>query len=99
MITFYWIAEYGKVLLGYLLVMYLWPSLVFRKHLAGKIQDLSFQLLCHGTDGDHKYPCFNPGPFAYFKQMGIRPYFLWDFALFSAWKAECLESRRDKASV
>lgn len=42
MITFYWIAEYGKVLLGYLLVMYLWPSLVFRKHLAGKSRTYRF---------------------------------------------------------
>lgn len=42
MITFYWIIEYGKVLLGYLLVMYLWPSVVFRKHLAGKSRTYRF---------------------------------------------------------
>ena len=42
MITFYWIGEYGKVFLGYLLVMYLWPAVVFRKHLAGKSKTYRF---------------------------------------------------------
>ncbi len=32
----YWVAEYGKVLLGYLFFMFLWPSVVFFGHLKGK---------------------------------------------------------------
>lgn len=34
--TWYWIAEYGKVFLGYLFLMFLWPSVVFATHLRGK---------------------------------------------------------------
>ena len=32
----YWILQYGKVLLGYLFLMYLWPTVVFRPILKGK---------------------------------------------------------------
>lgn len=32
----YWIFEYGKVFLGYLVLMFLWPSVVFRSHLKKK---------------------------------------------------------------
>ncbi len=32
----YWIVEYGKVFCGYLFLMFLWPSVVFRKYLRGK---------------------------------------------------------------
>ena len=34
--TWYWISEYGKVFWGYLFLMFLWPSVVFAKHLRGK---------------------------------------------------------------
>ena len=33
---FYWILEYGKVLAAYVFIMYLWPSVVFRKYLSQK---------------------------------------------------------------
>lgn len=36
MITCYWLLEYGKVLLGYLFLMFVWPSVVFRRYLRGK---------------------------------------------------------------
>lgn len=36
MITLYWGMEYGKVFLGYLFLMFLWPSVVFYKHLQNK---------------------------------------------------------------
>lgn len=32
----YWIIEYGKVLLGYGFLMFVWPLVVFRKYLSGK---------------------------------------------------------------
>lgn len=32
----YWIGEFVKVLIGYIFLMYLWPTVVFRKKLAGK---------------------------------------------------------------
>lgn len=32
----YWLWEYGKVLLAYGLLMFVWPSVVFRSHLRGK---------------------------------------------------------------
>ena len=32
----YWIIEYGKVLLGFGFLMFLWPTVVFRNYLAGK---------------------------------------------------------------
>lgn len=32
----YWIAEFIKVLSGYIFLMYLWPSVIFRKKLSGK---------------------------------------------------------------
>lgn len=36
MATAYWVFEYIKVLLGYGALMYLWPQIVFFKHLRGK---------------------------------------------------------------
>lgn len=36
MVTLYWLLEYGKVLGGYLFLMFLWPSVVFKKYLRGK---------------------------------------------------------------
>lgn len=32
----YWVFEYVKVLLAYIFVLYIWPSVVFRPHLSGK---------------------------------------------------------------
>ena len=32
----YWVLEYGKVFLGYIFLMFVWPGVVFRKHLKGK---------------------------------------------------------------
>lgn len=32
----YWIFEYGKVLIAYIFVMFIWPSAVFSKYLKGK---------------------------------------------------------------
>ena len=32
----YWACEYGKVFLAYLFLMFIWPSVVFSKHLEGK---------------------------------------------------------------
>lgn len=34
--TFYWTTEYFSVLCGYIFLMFLWPSVVFGKHLNGK---------------------------------------------------------------
>ena len=34
--TLYWIFEYGKVFCGYLFLMFLWPSVVFGRHLRKK---------------------------------------------------------------
>lgn len=34
--TFYWATEYISVLCGYVFLMFLWPSVVFEKHLNGK---------------------------------------------------------------
>lgn len=33
---FYWLLEYGKILAVYLIIMYLWPSVVFHKYLSNK---------------------------------------------------------------
>lgn len=33
---FYWIFEYGKVLAAYAFILYVWPSVVFRKYLSKK---------------------------------------------------------------
>ena len=38
----YWIPEYGKVFFGYLFLMFLWPSVVFRNHLRGKSKGFYF---------------------------------------------------------
>lgn len=38
----YWIAEYGKVLFGYLFLMFLWPSVVFGGHLKKKTKTYRF---------------------------------------------------------
>lgn len=38
----YWIIEYGKVLFGYLFLMFLWPSVVFRGHLRTKSKTYCF---------------------------------------------------------
>ena len=42
MVTAYWMGEYAKVLIGYVLVMYLWPRVVFRGHLRGKSRVYQF---------------------------------------------------------
>jgi len=34
--TFYWCAEFGKVLLSYVVLMFVYPSIVFRSYLKGK---------------------------------------------------------------
>lgn len=34
--TLYWIGEYGKVFCGYMFFMFLWPSVVFSRHLRHK---------------------------------------------------------------
>lgn len=45
--TLYWLGEYGKVFCGYMFFMFLWPSVVFSKHLRykGKIYRFSFCVL------------------------------------------------------
>ncbi len=40
--TGYWVVEYGKVACGYLFLMFLWPSVVFHKHLRGKSKTWRF---------------------------------------------------------
>ncbi len=40
--TFYWILQYIWVLIAYIFIMYIWPSVVFRKHLAGKSRTYRF---------------------------------------------------------
>lgn len=39
---FYWITEYFKVMVGYGFVMFIWPSIVFRKYLKGKSMTFRF---------------------------------------------------------
>lgn len=36
MVTWYWIAEYAKVLAGYIFLMFIWPSFVLRKYFNGR---------------------------------------------------------------
>ncbi len=38
----YWIAEYGKVLAGYIFLMFIWPSVVFKKFLKNKERSFCF---------------------------------------------------------
>ena len=38
----YWAVEYGKVLIAYIALMYIWPSVVFRKYLAAKSRTYRF---------------------------------------------------------
>lgn len=38
----YWVIEFIKVLLGYMFITYLWPAVVFRKHLSGKSRAYRF---------------------------------------------------------
>ena len=38
----YWMLEYGKVFLGYLFLMFLWPSVVFGGHLKEKTRTYRF---------------------------------------------------------
>lgn len=38
----YWAVEYGKVLITYIALMYIWPSVVFRKYLAPKSRTYRF---------------------------------------------------------
>lgn len=46
MVTLYWGCQYAAVLLGYYALMFLWPSVVFRRHLRqkGKLYRFSFCL-------------------------------------------------------
>lgn len=48
MVTLYWLLEYGKVLCGYLFLMFLWPSVVFRKYLKGKSKIFWFSFCVTG---------------------------------------------------
>lgn len=36
MVTMHWLLEYAAVLCGYVFLLFIWPSVVFRRHLAGK---------------------------------------------------------------
>lgn len=36
MTTLYWLLEYGKVFLAYMFIMFIWPSVVFRRFLRGR---------------------------------------------------------------
>lgn len=36
MVTWYWAAEYAKVLAGYIFLMFIWPSFVLRKYFKGR---------------------------------------------------------------
>lgn len=45
----YWLFEYGKVLLAYGFIMYLWPSVVFRPHLSGKSGAYRFCFCVNGS--------------------------------------------------
>ena len=38
----YWVIEYLKVFLGYGFLMFIWPSIVFRKYLKGKGKTFRF---------------------------------------------------------
>lgn len=38
----YWVMEYGKVFIAYIALMYIWPSVVFRKYLAPKSRTYRF---------------------------------------------------------
>lgn len=40
--TWYWIFEYGKVFCGYIFLMFLWPSVVFGRHLSKKTRTYRF---------------------------------------------------------
>lgn len=40
--TFYWILQYIWVLIAYIFIMYIWPSVVFKKHLSGKSRTYRF---------------------------------------------------------
>ena len=40
--TWYWALEYGKVLIAYIAVMFIWPSVVFGGYLKGKSRSIRF---------------------------------------------------------
>ena len=40
--TAYWAGEFAKVLLAYVVLMYVWPSVLFRKHLKEKSRTYRF---------------------------------------------------------
>ena len=40
--TAYWAGEFVKVILVYIGVMYIWPSIIFRKYLAKKSKTFRF---------------------------------------------------------
>lgn len=44
----YWIIEYGKVLLGFGFLMFVWPMVVFRKYLTGKSATFRFSFCITG---------------------------------------------------
>ena len=45
----YWVFEYIKVLLVYGFMLYIWPSVVFRPHLAGKGRTYRFCFCVNST--------------------------------------------------
>lgn len=42
MVAYYWLTEYSKVFFGYLFLMFLWPSVVFHRHLRTKSKTYRF---------------------------------------------------------
>lgn len=42
MVTWYWTAEYMKVLAGYIFLMFIWPSFMLRKYLKGRSTTFCF---------------------------------------------------------
>ena len=74
----YWILEFIRVGIGYIFLMYLWPSVVFRKHLSGEKPDLSFCFLFHSFRFTDQHACSEPGALSYLRRTHCIFPFLWN---------------------
>ena len=68
--TWYWALEYVRVFFAYVMILFVWPSVVFRDYLRGRSRTVRFAFCVTGADqkdlppvsGNLRHPAFAASP-------------------------------------
>lgn len=88
----YWISQFVQVLIGYIFLMYLWPSVVFRKKLYGKSLTFRFAFCTTVSILLVNTMVLALGAASYIKGRGCFCYILWNICYF-CFKKERITNR------